>query len=144
VNLGSEKTQTFFLWPCHLPYKIWCLIPLKVWTHVIIYHPEHYPITTTTTRCGVAIKTSPPTWAKWTLHHTLGELYQASETHFGPVNSPNIHYPLKQLVKGNAYFWLANHNDWHKWWHLSGCSLCIVHFSCWREGGGMNTACWMR
>ncbi len=52
------------LTPMHLPHGIYCQLPLKVWwTHVIFYHPKHWPATATatTTRSGMAIRCHPYT-----------------------------------------------------------------------------------
>ncbi len=50
------------LTPMDLPHKIYCQLQLKVsWTHVIFYHPKHWPTTATTTRSGMAIRCHPYT-----------------------------------------------------------------------------------
>lgn len=49
---------------------------------------------------------------------------------FGYVNMCMIMWSLKGSIRENVCFWLTNHNDWPKWWHLKLPHFILSNFSC--------------
>jgi hypothetical protein len=47
----------------------------------------------------------------------------------GPVNVIQIQCAWKADKMEIPVFYLANHNEWSKWWHLNSLALCPLHFS---------------